>query len=62
MSNCPKCNGEQNCPCKNCNDTSGKIVWNWIDGEFIECGHCGYTMHVDAWLDLDYEKWKQNTK
>lgn len=61
MANCPKCSGEQNCPCNNCKERSGgKVVWKWIDGELIECGHCSFTLHADAWLDLDHEEWKRN--
>lgn len=55
---CPKCGGEQLCPCGHCADrNAGKVVWKWQkDGENIACGHCGYTMHVDFWQDREYEE------
>lgn len=60
MSTCPKCNGEQHCPCASCADRSaGKVVWIWVDGEWIKCGHCGHTMNADAWMDWDYNQYKK---
>lgn len=50
---CPKCSAEQLCPCTNCADlNAGKVTWRW-DGDLISCGHCGHTMHVDAWHDVE---------
>ena len=53
--NCPRCNGDQHCPCRNCaKDNKGKVTWKWdASGELISCGHCGYTMHADGWLDAE---------
>ena len=56
-SGCPKCGGEQLCPCQYC-DNDGKVVWKWIDGEAIECGHCGWTASADVWQDYEYEYYK----
>lgn len=57
---CPKCNGEQLCPCKSCAErNTGKVVWRWINGELIACGHCGYTAHVDHWQDLEMALYAQ---
>lgn len=55
---CPKCGGEQLCPCANCADrNAGKVTWKWDDsGEIISCGHCGWTAHADEWMDLDMER------
>jgi uncharacterized CHY-type Zn-finger protein len=51
---CPQCGEEQYCPCVNCSDwNAGKVVWRWIDGEAIACGHCGFTLHADGWLDVE---------
>lgn len=52
---CPRCAGEQNCPCSNCiDDNAGKVLWEWIEGgEVIKCGHCGYAAHADHWMDLE---------
>jgi len=52
---CPKCGGEQLCPCKSCmRRNAGKVVWKWLpDGYTIACGHCGYTAHVDRWMDIE---------
>lgn len=57
---CPKCNGEQHCPCRNCKErNAGKVVWKWDEtGEIISCGHCGYTLHADDWLAIDWEQMK----
>lgn len=57
---CPTCGGAQHCPCASCADrNAGRIVWRWLeDGERIACGHCGHTMHVDAWLAYDYRVMK----
>lgn len=49
---CPNCGGEQHCPCKTCKPRSaGKVVWSWIMGEDIMCGHCGYVNSADWWFD-----------
>jgi hypothetical protein len=56
---CPKCKEPQHCPCLHCiiDRSKGKVVWKWHpNGEVLECGHCGYAMHADGWLD---EEWKQ---
>ena len=56
---CPNCGKPQYCPCPSCRERhKQKIVWKWVttpDGP-IACGHCGYTMSCDAWMD---EEWKQ---
>jgi len=51
---CPACGGEQICGCASCikHDPNKKniVTYKWLaDGEHISCGHCGFTMHADAW-------------
>ncbi len=59
---CPKCGGAKHCPCKACRERGftkpDDIVWKWIDGEAIQCGHCGWTAHADVWEDYEYEYYK----
>jgi hypothetical protein len=53
---CPCCAEKQRCPCKNCADKNkGEIVWIWVD-ESCKCGKCGFTMHADGWLDLEWQE------
>jgi len=54
---CPKCGGEQLCPCENCKpDHPDKVMWKWDEtGEIISCGHCGLAAHSDWWLDWQWE-------
>lgn len=60
---CPKCGGEQLCPCANCAPSHpDKVMWKWDEaGEIISCGHCGHTMTADSWLDLDIERFNKAT-
>lgn len=59
---CPKCGGEQHCPCENCAERNEReVIWIWKN-EDIECGHCGYTMNCNAWMDLEYEEYKKRAK
>lgn len=60
---CPKCGGEQLCPCKNCRPLHpDKVMWKWDEtGEIISCGHCGFAAHADDWLTLDMERAQQAT-
>ena len=55
---CPKCGTELNCPCKNCfKGNRGLSTWIWLsDGECAKCARCGYTLHADGWLDVEYEQ------
>ena len=56
---CPKCGGEQLCPCKNCkNKNSGMVVWVYITGEDIMCGHCGYVSSGNVWFDEDMRQYE----
>ena len=59
---CPKCGGEQYCPCKSCKERNkGKITWIWVTPNGpIECGHCGHTMSCGEWMDEDWEQMKQD--
>lgn len=55
---CPKCQGEQHCPCQSCADKNhGKVTWIWVTGNGpIKCGHCGHTMSCGEW---EAEEFKQ---
>lgn len=56
---CPNCGGVQLCPCENCvaHLPEGAVTWKWDDtGELCSCGHCGFTMHVDGWDDLVWQR------
>ena len=62
---CPKCKGNQHCPCKNCSDKNrGKTTWKWItENGPIECGHCGHTMSYGDWCIEEfkqYDQWKNS--
>lgn len=61
---CPKCGGEQLCPCVNCaRENSGKVVWVWQkDGETIACGHCGFLASADQWMDIEMEYYYRKFK
>jgi len=49
---CPKCGGEQYCPCKHCQARNGpQITWKWVTGNGpIACGNCGHTMDEWDWM------------
>jgi hypothetical protein len=60
---CPKCQGEQFCPCKNCADRNkDKVTWIWVTGNGpIKCGYCGHEMSVGEFQDEEfkqYEEWR----
>lgn len=60
---CPECGGEQNCPCEHCaKRNAGKVVWRWVDGDLIACGHCGLTAHEGQWLDWEVDWAKAHGK
>jgi len=47
---CPKCGEEMRCPCPSCSDRNkGRIVWEWIGGDIIACGKCGFEQSADWW-------------
>lgn len=58
---CPKCGGEQYCPCKNCAEKNkDKVTWIWKTGNGpIECGHCGHIMDMGTWYKLEYEDFEK---
>jgi transcription elongation factor Elf1 len=60
---CPKCHKEQICGCRHCvsqhPDRVNEVTYKWgNDGESLSCGHCGYTMSVDAWQDREWDYYK----
>jgi hypothetical protein len=56
---CPKCGGEQLCPCKSCKPSHpDKVTWKDEPDDIISCGHCGLSAHVDRWLDWSGEFYK----
>lgn len=53
---CPRCATDLHCPCLSCAERNkGKITWEWVDGELERCPVCGLTLHVDMWLDQEWE-------
>ena len=51
---CPKCEYPQYCGCESCrkNGLLPEGIKPWITHpNSYECGNCGYTMSVDAWMD-----------
>jgi hypothetical protein len=61
---CPVCEGIQHCPCDSCRERQGEqVVWKWDKlGELSSCGHCGYQMSSDQWLDeqsKQHKEWKR---
>ena len=64
MIKCPCCATELHCPCESCiNQNEGKALFVWDDnGEFQSCGKCGFKMHADGWLDLEWELMKGEMK
>ncbi len=59
--NCPKCNQEIRCGCNSCRKRHGSLpnmtILNSDDSE--TCGLCGFSAHVDQWLDYEYEQINQ---
>lgn len=59
---CPRCGGAQLCPCLTCSkDHPDQVMWGYdATGELISCGHCGFTMHADGWMDLDMARFRRS--
>jgi len=58
---CPECFGSFACPCKHCvaRDTENKKTWvRVMDGEGHACPDCGFSLHLDAWLDIEVEQYR----
>lgn len=57
---CPNCGGVSWCNCSNCreeNIAKGRTLYSWDEaGEVEFCGHCGYGMHAEGWLDEEVEQ------
>jgi len=57
---CPRCGYPQYCGCPACiTDVPKGYLPEVVDesGECISCANCGFTMHVDGWLE-----WEMNGK
>jgi hypothetical protein len=55
--NCPNCQNEMHCGCKNCAArNAGKVVSQWPDGNTMACGHCGHSGSGDYWLDVEVDQ------
>lgn len=56
---CYCCGKKMFCPCKHCIERhEEEVVWIWKEGNeegLIACGHCGFTMSVDDWQELEFE-------
>lgn len=54
---CPNCGQERLCGCKNCvsrhPERVNEITEKYPGGDLVECGKCGFTMHIDWWQELD---------
>lgn len=61
---CPECGTELTCPCKRCRKRNkGLSTWLWLpDGNHAKCARCGFMLHADGWLDLEYEQNKHRFK
>ena len=59
---CPKCGYPQYCGC--CESCRRRIPegihpYTWTeDGECIRCANCGFTAHVDQWMEIDAKQAK----
>lgn len=59
---CPKCGGDQYCPCPACTERERQSIV-WINkGDLVACGHCGHTMHVNKWLMEEYNQFEDIIK
>jgi hypothetical protein len=54
--NCPNCKKKQYCGCPSCKKENVGRVTRTSHGNSAQCGHCGYEMSSDGWLD---EEWRQ---
>ncbi len=55
---CPECKLKLRCGCKSCIKRHGKqegMMVSKID-DVDSCPNCGYSLHVDQWLDVEYEQ------
>lgn len=59
---CPKCGNPVHCGCKACRRKHKDEV-EWLkfagicdDGELSRCPTCGFTAHLDQWLDIEFDQ------
>jgi DNA-directed RNA polymerase subunit RPC12/RpoP len=58
---CPECGYPQFCPCPTCGPhvPEGYKPWIWDEtGEFVSCAQCGLKAHVDWWMDVEWDYFK----
>ena len=55
-SQCPKCHGPLECPCKSCTARNGVSKNDAVrfDPDIQGCPHCGFSAHLDQWMDYEY--------
>ena len=55
---CPKCGYPQICGCNSCITKlpEGIKPYKWDEHDCISCGNCGFTMHVDQWMDEEIKQ------
>ena len=54
---CPNCKEESSCGCKSCQERLAKFKRNIMEGDTIECPHCGFKSSFDVWLDYEYSQY-----
>ena len=54
---CPNCKKESSCGCKSCQERPAEFKRNIMEGETIECPHCGFKSNYDIWLDFEYKRY-----
>ncbi|MFK5948811.1 MAG: hypothetical protein QM500_08605 [Methylococcales bacterium] len=56
---CPKCKQPLRCGCKPCKKRHGEQDGMMIlhrEDDTESCPKCGFTLHVDQWMDVEYEQ------
>jgi|WetSurMetagenome_2_1015567.scaffolds.fasta_scaffold19379_9 hypothetical protein len=58
---CPKCGYPQYCGCTACIEgvPVGIKPYKWNDQDCVICSNCGFTAHIDWWLDETVRQYKQ---
>jgi hypothetical protein len=62
--NCPRCKQEYHCGCRSCapDHKVNGVIHSIPEGDLDTCGHCGLTLHVDQWLNVASEAYKDYLK
>jgi hypothetical protein len=60
---CPKCNTPYVCPCESCQKRNPtKVAWLRIGDDQEACYNCGLTHHIEEWMNIEYEQYKEKKK